>query len=517
MESKINNFLVGFENRMKFVNIGRFLSEYPRKENIKKLIPNQDLVINLIVAVFVFIEEKTLSQDKNCTLENIADYLDKLKLIFPEEIKMASSELAKFIVVDVLQRGGILVNYKVYIPSKKSFEDVPLRLIVEEKGNYHLTDDAFDFLFRSKEIDSELDYSVTRFRMSEYMKRDNYEEALEQSRELVNKIRNLKISIEDFIRNCRENITKIPQGQYEVIITRIRNLLETEYDELEEIEKKVNERIATLNEALQNGVNLEDIKKRKNALDEIVHNIRITIGEQRNLINKKMSLSDSFRSILQDSYAMSRYERLNFDKDIMTKLRKGEIPLDIAVEYLLLPLTKSKLRKHFSIENFYAHQKKISQDIKEKAEAIDIEFEENDPIEIRNARFYKICLTFFKFLINKNEFKISEFIVSLSDKELYEFCEEAALEQFILMLYFYQEILITDLKESINDTIIETPLGELNLLWCLNNLPEEYLKIDFITITKPNSNREFSFVVTNKEGKKRRKINMTDFNIYARQ
>ena len=49
------------------------------------------------------------------------------------------------------------------------FKKMPVRLVNEEKGSYHLTDDVFDFLYRSKEIESELDYSVTRFKMQEYM------------------------------------------------------------------------------------------------------------------------------------------------------------------------------------------------------------------------------------------------------------------------------------------------------------------------------------------------------------
>jgi lipopolysaccharide export LptBFGC system permease protein LptF len=115
---------------------------------------------------------------------------------------------------------------------------MPIRLVNEEKGSYHLTDDVFDFLYRSKEIESELDYSVTRFKMQEYMKRKNYSEALSQSRELVARLRNMSHSMDDFIMRCRENIAKITVDEYERIVGQFRNLMYDEQKELEEMTMK---------------------------------------------------------------------------------------------------------------------------------------------------------------------------------------------------------------------------------------------------------------------------------------
>ena len=352
LRPELAELLAGFEKRMKFINIARSLIEYSYRDNIREMIPDRDLLDNIIVAVLVFIKERTLGREQNCSLEDIADFLDDLSVILPDEVTINSAELARFIVVDVLQKGGVLTNYKVYISGKENFELVPVRLIEEERGTYHLTDDAFDFLFRSKEIESELDYSVTRFRMAEYMKHDNYAEALDQSRELVSRIRNMKVSMDDFMRRCRENIAKISIDQYETVVSRVRNLLETEYEELRIIQDNAKERANSLTQAQQSGVGPEDIQKHRKALNEIIHNIQLTIEEQRSLINKKMSLSDVYQSILSDSYAMNRYERLNFDKDIMAEMRNGNIPLDIASLYLMFPLTRPEFENRFSVENF---------------------------------------------------------------------------------------------------------------------------------------------------------------------
>ena len=455
LRPELAELLAGFEKRMKFINIARSLIEYSYRDNIREMIPDRDLLDNIIVAVLVFIKERTLGREQNCSLEDIADFLDDLSVILPDEVTINSAELARFIVVDVLQKGGVLTNYKVYISGKENFELVPVRLIEEERGTYHLTDDAFDFLFRSKEIESELDYSVTRFRMAEYMKHDNYAEALDQSRELVSRIRNMKVSMDDFMRRCRENIAKISIDQYETVVSRVRNLLETEYEELRIIQDNAKERANSLTQAQQSGVGPEDIQKHRKALNEIIHNIQLTIEEQRSLINKKMSLSDVYQSILSDSYAMNRYERLNFDKDIMAEMRNGNIPLDIASLYLMFPLTRPEF------ENSY--------------------------------------------LITKTAFRISEFVASLNDERLYEFCEENALPQMVLSLYSIQKISVSDWKKS-NEMIVQ-PMGEFELSWCLSELPDHYLEIDCFTVEKLD--REFAFAV-NRDGKQNR-ISMSDF------
>ena len=504
--------LSGFEKRMKFVSIARFLAEYPYKENIREFLPDKEVLDNLIVAVLVFIKERTLGNEQSCTLEDVADFLDDMACVLPVGTELKSDELARFIVVDVLQKGGILTNYKVFASDKEDFVNVPVRLIEEEKGTYHLTDDAFDFLFRSKEIESELDYSVTRFRMAEYMKRDNYAEALSQSRELVSRIRSMKVSMEDFMRRCRENIGKISVDQYENVITRVRNLLETEYEELKAIQDNAKARAKRLSEAQQSGVSPEDVIKHRKALNEIIRNIQLTIEEQRGLINKKMSLSDAYRIILSDSYAMKRYERLNFDMDIMSELRNGHMPLDAAASYLLFPLMRPQFNNMFSVENFYAIQANISE-LQEDSFAEDIEEEiaEDNPVEIRNARYCSICEEFFKYLVGRIGFRVSEFIASLTDEKLYAFCEENALPSVILTLYSLQEISVSEWKKS--SEMIVQPLGEFELSWCLSELPEYCLEIDSFTVEKLN--REFSFTVRNETGEN--KISMSDFMIEVRK
>ena len=508
LRSELSELLAGFEKRMKFINIVRCLLDYKYPDHIREMIPDKRILDNMIVAVLVFIKDRTLGTEQTCTIADVERFLEDFSGVLPANYNTNPKILARYIIVDVLQNGGVMAEFTTFYSTSESFEPMSIRLINEEKGSYHLTDDAFDFLFRSKEIESELDYSVTRFRMKEYMRRDNYEDALDASRELVSRIRNMKVSMDDFLLRCREDISKITVDQYETVVGRIRSLLEDEYKELTEIQAAAKERAKNLEEAFQNGVGTEDIQKHRSALKEIIENISLTIDEQRTLINKKASLSESYQALIRDNFVVNRFERLNFERDILSPLRKMDTSLGDAAKFFLFMLTKPEFDKKFSVENFYAPQGKISEN--EAEEGLDITGEETDyekQIEIRNTRFRNISCDLFRFMEHKDHFKISDFIDSLRVSELKEYSTENALPSVMLSLFAMQELNIEEWKNGERFTVI--PNGEFELAWCLEEIPEEYLQIKQIRFTKTNSNFSFSAEQDGYE----RKIDMTDFEV----
>ena len=508
LRSELSELLAGFEKRMKFINIVRCLLDYKYPDHIREMIPDKRILDNMIVAVLVFIKDRTLGTEQTCTISDVERFLEDFSVVLPANYNTNPKILARYIIVDVLQNGGVMAEFTTFYSASESFEPMSIRLINEEKGSYHLTDDAFDFLFRSKEIESELDYSVTRFRMKEYMRRDNYEDALDASRELVSRIRNMKVSMDDFLLRCREDISKITVDQYETVVGRIRSLLEDEYKELTEIQAAAKERAKNLEEAFQNGVGTEDTQKHRSALKEIIENISLTIDEQRTLINKKASLSESYQALIRDNFVVNRFERLNFERDILSPLRKTGVSLGDAAKFFLFMLTKPEFDKKFSVENFYAPQGKINEN--ETEEGLDITGEETDyekQVDIRNTRFRNISCDLFRFMKHKERFKISDFIDSLRVSELKEYSTENALPSVMLSLFALQELNIEEWKNGERFTVI--PNGEFELAWCLEEIPEEYLQIKQIRFIKTSSNFSFSVQQDGYE----RKIDMTDFEV----
>ena len=181
--------------------------------------------------------------------------------------------------------------------------------------------------------------------------------------------------------------------------------------------------------------------------------------------------------------------------------------MDTAAAFLLFPLTAPEFEKRFSPENFYAIQTRLSELDEEETENFSQEIEETDPVELRNDRFLRICDAFFRYLLPRTGFFVHEFIASLNEAQLSDFCRDNALPQVILHLYALQTVSIADWRAS--EEMIVEPMGEFELSWCLSQLPEACRAIDSFTVEKTDP--PFSFAVT--EADHQRQIRMSDFRI----
>lgn len=507
LKPEIAELLSGFEKRMKFIHIVRFILDYKYPDYVRVMFPDKEVLDNLIVAVLVFINDRTLGSEQTCTLSDVERFIEGFAQVLLNCTAIDSHVLAKYIIVQVLQKDGELTEYLQFNSKREVFEHAQVRLVNEEKGSYHLTDDAFDFLYRSKEIESEIDFSVTRFRMKEYMKRNNYGQVLDASRELVSRIRNMKQSMDDFLLRCREDISKITVDQYDIVIGRVRALLDNEYQELAEIQNSAKERAQLLLDAQQSGIGNEESRKHRMALSEIIDNISLTIDEQRSLINRKSSLSASYEQLLHDHFLVSRFERMNFEKDLLSLMRRADDRLGDAAKMLLFSLTKPQFARQFSVENFYAPQTRLN--LLQEEDRIDLSEESvgDDLVERRNSRFQQICCDFFAFTSSKDAFSISEFVGSLSVSALFTACEENALPNVLLSLYAMQTLDVAAWHSSEHFAV--QPMGEFELSWCMEELPDDMLQmkqIQFMALDKP-----FCFKVQ-KDGLER-SIKMTDFRV----
>lgn len=496
LRPEIEELLEGSENRYKLTKIANLISVNGTNapDDIRAMFEGDFDAVNYIVqSTMEYIKARTLSSEETCRLKDIESFLDGLVQIYPD-YNIDTKWLAFFVIVNVLQNNGRLMEYSCYHSGEQKVRNMTIRLIDEVNGSYYLTDDAFDFLYRTKEVARDIDYSVTRFKMQEYMRRKNYSQALTQSWDLVAELRNMSHSIRDFETRCRENILKITTDEYERIVGQYRNLLNDELKQLEELKKTVEKEEQMIREAYLNGADTEDTNKNLRAIQEIIINLDTTIVEQRALINNKDTVSKTYEQLLRGSFSIKRYERLNFERDIMQKLYRLDDKIGEAVKMLLYPLSKPELGKMLNIEDLYAPYDSIAE--KNDERGIDMKLTDMDSdlkATERNEIHNEIFLSLFTYIKEHAPFTISRFIHSLTEDELKRWCRDGLLENALMTLYQRNRLDINQYKKQRDNEIIKEPRGDFDILYCLYCLPEEYL--DFGSVIFGKSDEDFAFTI----------------------
>ena len=478
-ESK--ELLQDFEKRMRFVNLIKYWMQRSKPREISELMHNDDdKTDNLILMVMVFIMDSTLRYGERCTKQDITAFLRELAVVYdyePESAKM----LTDYIVTDVLQSNGKVRSFDTFYSSDEQFRDQHSLVILEQQsGSYVLTNEAYEFLFRTKEIDSELDFSVNRFKLQEFIKRGNYGKALRESRELVSRVRNLKTRMDDFMLRCRTNISEVSIDEYEEIVTQVKDSFEDENQQLSDIRILVSAKLQAIADA--------EIKKDKNIgqteqeIREILENIDIVISEQSRVFNQKFTLSELYAELLDDSFSYLQAGRFDLEQELLLPLQKMQLQDSKNVGRLFAPLYRPSFPHLFGLDFFYSRQNAIRESNRDNG--IDIVSDDNaeTAADIRNKRYVEIIRGLLTYAENNHEFCFSDYLETVSKEQLQEQLQEKSLPDVMLKLYGLGEIDIAGWRSEQQDIIV--PVGEFDLSYCLSELPEKLIQMQTILIQR---------------------------------
>lgn len=469
--------LQDFEKRMRFVNLIKYWLQRSKPTEIREILHNDDdKTDNLILMVMVFIMDNTLRYGERCTKQDITVFLRELADIYgyePEEAKT----LTDYIVTDVLQ-----------------------------SGSYVLTNEAYEFLFRTKEIDSELDFSVSRFKLQEFIKRGNYGKALRESRELVSRVRNLKTRMDDFMLRCRINISEVSIDEYEDIVDQVRDSFENENKQLSDIRSLVSAKLQAF--AVAEIKEDRQICQTEKEIHEILENIDTVISEQSRVFNQKFTLSELYADLLDDSFSYLQAGHFDIEQELLLPLQKMQLKDSKDVGKLFAPLYRPEFPHLFGIDLFYRRQNSLREVSRD--DGIDITSDDiaENVADIRNERYVEIIRELLSFAENRAVFNFSEYLDTVSKTQLHEQMQEKALPDVMLKLYGLGEIDIAGWRSAQHDIIV--PVGEFDLSYCLSELPEESVQMESIMIYKLDN------VITLSDHKGGH-IEMNDFKIEVRR
>ena len=478
-ESK--ELLQDFEKRMRFVNLIKYWLQRSKPTEIRELLHNDDdKTDNLILMVMVFIMDSTLRYGERCTKQDITAFLRELADVYDYEPESAKI-LADYIITDVLQSGGKIRLFDTFHSGDESFrEQSSLILLEQQSGSYVLTNEAYEFLFRTKEIDSELDFSVNRFKLQEFIKRGNYGKALRESRELVSRVRNLKTRMDDFMLRCRTNISEVSIDEYEEIVSQIKDSFEDENKQLSDIRTLVSAKLQAIADAQINTDG--NIGQTEQEIREILENIDTVISEQSRVFNQKFSLSELYADLLDDSFSYLQAGRFDLEQELLLPLQKMQLQDSKNVGKLFAPLYRPIFPHMFGIDFFYSRQNAIRESNRD--DSIDIVSDDNaeTAADIRNKRYVEIIRGLLNFAYKNSIFCFSDYLAVVPKEQVQEQLREKSLPDVMLKLYGLGEIDVAGWRAEQHDIIV--PVGEFDLSYCLSELPKELVQMQTMLIQR---------------------------------
>ncbi|WP_047833047.1 hypothetical protein [Robinsoniella sp. RHS] len=480
------DFLEGFEKRMGFAAVvDSIVNRKNTNMEIEGWFQGEELD-NLFFTLLVYIMEQTLNENDECTLENIARFLDDILPVYQKKWPFDQvMRLAEYMVKDILQNKGTVKNYGI-MDYGRQWHDIQVRLIsdkitADNKIIYQLTDQGYDFLFRTKEIDKEMDFKLEQLKLKMLLKRKNYKHALKQSRDLINMLRQKKREMESFIDRVRQNIHTIDRGEHERLLLETYNLIDEEYEDMLEMKEAVvkdEDRIGR--EIEESGYSDETMNNALYNLNLIKRNIQIVIGEQRNLIGKRFNMNDIYEETIRNSFYASVVKRFDFQKEIMDEMEKVNSKNVSNLWKLMTPLCMPSLDKKMNLSLIYQNQGKLREN-EEEDHVVEEEVLEEDlqaaDREISNAMNFRVIERIFKFAGERGtSFTFSQFYEHIVEKtqRIHQYTENKRIYLILLKLYDYGVIDIESWKKHSSEDMIPDTNGEFDLSWCLRQMEDRY-------------------------------------------
>lgn len=473
-------FLEGFHQRMQLIGVvDALINRRNKKFELENPLGDREFE-NLIFSVLVFIMEKTLTEEEECTLKTIGHFVEKLLVEVYDypQAQEAALPMTEYIIKTILQFEGKNSYYPVMNYETKEWTSLRIKLLnekVEDRPTgyvsiYSLTDQAYDFLFRTKEVDKELSFSVEEFKLRELIKRKNYKKALLQSNNLVQMVRQKKRDLEQFIQAAKGNIHDLDLTKFDELIRSIYILLQEEYKVLGDLQNIVRSSEKRLREDYNlRGELTEDLKKAQQELGKIQQNLASARKEQAHLINQREGSYTILKATLEESFQFTRQKRFDLEKEILRPMERISEGNAQGLWKLFTPLFHVEPYRYLPVSLFYKPQGKLSDEETPTDVGIPVDEIQEDVEKERLEKIQEIYLRILVRLVEEARKRGGEMDFRTFCDELQKDPEEfRALTQenllFITLLKLYEmETLDVSFWRKSDRTFLGNATGEFNV------------------------------------------------------
>lgn len=326
----MREFLGQFYKRMELVAVvDSIVNRRNTSTSIEQLFQQEELD-NILFSILVFIMEMTLTEDSDCTMSAIEDFLREILPAYHKVMTAPDVEaLARYLVKDILQNKGARREYRV-MDYEHGPKQLTIRLITDRINEhnevvYSLTQQGYNFLFRSKEVDEELGFQLEEMRLKMLIHKKNYKRALEQSRELLRMLNEKRSEMQQFELQLRGNLSELSGEDYEEMVLSVDQMLDDEYRVMQEINDMVELATAHLTEQARIG-DEPDERSRQAMLeiDAIEENVGRALTLQRTLLTRCEALRTLYLGLLEDAFQFQQRQTYDVEQVILKPLESIE-------------------------------------------------------------------------------------------------------------------------------------------------------------------------------------------------
>ena len=464
---------------MEFVAVAdSIVSRTNRHQDTERLFQHGE-VDNILLSVLVFIMETTLTEEQDCTIDAITEFISDILPAYNKQMSLTErEELSRYLIKDILQNKGEMRTYPIMDYSGGT-KNLPVRLVSDKLDNdnkilYELTKQGFDFLFRTKEVDDELGFEIETIRLRMLISKKNYKKAISQSKYLIAMLIEKRNEIRQFEQQMRHDIFSVSGEQYDTTVRNFDATLKEEHEIMRDIEHMVGLAQTRLDE--ENRLFATSDEKSGAARREIVQiseNVQRALGMQRELLIKCEDLRKQFLSLLQDSLSFYQARRYDIEEQLLRRMEGLVFPDMRSLAKLrtgiLAPLFLPDLIRTLNLGLPYERQIKLREPANQ--DTIDEEETINDAaklerIRLRNEAHVRLISLLLDYAKTRRSFLFSEFWNYIkTHKRLTELTAQRLMFLDILKLYEIREIdFIKWRDEGVHS---QDCLGEFDLDYCL--------------------------------------------------